>query len=316
MNAYRFLIPTFALLLSGIQALDAQSHASYTAEVEIGMATFYGDHLQGQATASGEPYRTDAFTASHSAYPIGTVLRVTRLDNNSTVEVRVNDRKSYNQETVITLSRAAAAQLGLLAAGRAQVRVERILSSSGAAVAAPSGLTARSPYASSQPASINTPASYSQESRAGAAPKSSWESQLFRDEKYAPGRQATQAQQRGRENPTANSQQLPSSFSWNDNLTARGGNAASAPSAASNNSRLLPANSSGYAVQLASYSTLDNAASHANRLAQQGFNGAYVWQKEGRNRVVLASFPSRAEAMDYLSRLRQQHKMDGIVVSL
>jgi rare lipoprotein A len=311
MKTYRFFIPTFAMVLGTTLALHAQSYASYTAEIEIGMATFYGDHLQGQATASGEAYRADAFTAAHSSYPIGTVLRITRLDNNQTVEVRVNDRLSAGKETVVVnVSRAAAAQLGLLAAGRAQVRVERILSSGGPTAS----LTARSPYASSQPAATNTPASYNQETRV-ENPQSTWENQLFRDEKYAPGRrQATQTQQRGQGTGTAGSQQSPSSFSWNDNLSTRGGNAT--PVASASSSRLLPAGSSGFAIQVASYGALDNAASHANRLAQQGFNGAYVWQKDGRNRVVLASFPSRAEAMDYLTRLRQQHNMDGIVVSL
>jgi rare lipoprotein A len=314
-------------LLAALSFAHAQSYTAYTAEIEIGSAAYYGDHLIGQTTASGEYYRPEAFTASHATYPLGTVLRVTRLDNNQTVEVRVNDRKPRSQETVITLSKAAAAQLGMIATGRTQVRVERIISAGGNNPLPASTLTARSPIASAPTsyAASNTPSAYVKDTprpAASAASQADWEGQLFRDEKYAPSRRSDQLQARGVSSPStanARNQDLPSNFSWNDNVRPRGiGNASAAPAApsAANANRLLPAGASGYAIQLASYSTLENAASHAQRLVQQGFDGAYVWQKDGRNRVVIAAFPSRPEASNYLTLLRQQHQLDGLVVAL
>ena len=314
-------------LLAALSVVHAQSHTAYTAEIEIGSAAYYGDHLIGQTTASGEYYRPEELTASHAIYPLGTVLRVTRLDNNQTVDVRVNDRKPRSQETVITLSKAAAVQLGMIASGRTQVRVERIISTGNNSGLTASTMTVRSPNASAPTAfsASNTPSAYMQDTprpAASAAPPADWEDRLFRDERYAPSRRSDQLQARGGSqagSANARNQDLPSNFSWNDNVRPRGmvnTSAAPAASAASSANRLLPAGTSGYAIQLASYSTLENAASHAQRLVQQGFDGAYVWQKDGRNRVVIAAFPSRPEAANYLARLRQQHQLDGLVVVL
>jgi rare lipoprotein A len=94
-----------------------------------GEATFYADRFEGRRTASGIPFRQNQLVAAHRAYPFGTLLRVTNLGNNRTVNVRVVDRGPFGagtraERTVIDLSRRAAQQLGYIDAGRARVRVE------------------------------------------------------------------------------------------------------------------------------------------------------------------------------------------------
>jgi rare lipoprotein A len=94
-----------------------------------GDATFYADRFEGRRTASGVPFRQNQLVAAHRAYPFGTLLRVTNLGNNRTVNVRVVDRGPFGagtraERTVIDLSRRAAQQLGYIDAGRARVRVE------------------------------------------------------------------------------------------------------------------------------------------------------------------------------------------------
>lgn len=96
-------------------------------EVEEGSATFYADMLEGRPTASGRPLRQSEMVAAHRAFPFGTRLRVTNLDNGREVEVEVIDRGPFGTgeaTAVIDLSRAAAEALGFVDAGRAQVRVE------------------------------------------------------------------------------------------------------------------------------------------------------------------------------------------------
>lgn len=94
-----------------------------------GAATYYADKFEGRRTASGIPFRQNQMVAAHRAYPFGTVLRVTNLRNDRSVNVRVVDRGPFArprgaERPVVDLSRRAAQQLGFIDAGRAQVRIE------------------------------------------------------------------------------------------------------------------------------------------------------------------------------------------------
>jgi rare lipoprotein A len=53
-------------------------------------------------------------TAAYRTYPFGTEIRVTRVKNNRSVIVRVNDRGPTEAGRVVDLSRAAGNQLGML----------------------------------------------------------------------------------------------------------------------------------------------------------------------------------------------------------
>jgi rare lipoprotein A len=92
-----------------------------------GEATFYADYFEGRRTASGIPFRQNQMVAAHRAYPFGTLLRVTNLGNGRSVNVKVVDRGPFGataRRPVIDLSRRAAQQLGFVAAGRTQVRID------------------------------------------------------------------------------------------------------------------------------------------------------------------------------------------------
>jgi rare lipoprotein A len=92
-----------------------------------GGATFYADYFEGRRTASGIPFRQNQMVAAHRAYPFGTILRVTNVQNHRSVNVKVVDRGPFGaaaRRPVIDLSRRAAEQLGFIQAGRAQVQVE------------------------------------------------------------------------------------------------------------------------------------------------------------------------------------------------
>jgi rare lipoprotein A len=97
-------------------------------ETITGQATFYANSFEGRRTASGIPFRQNQMVAAHRAYPFGTIVRVTNLRNDRSVNVRVVDRGPFGASaargTVIDLSRRAAEQLNFIDAGRVQVRVE------------------------------------------------------------------------------------------------------------------------------------------------------------------------------------------------
>lgn len=64
-------------------------------------------------------------TAAHRTLPFNTILKVKNLDNNQSVQVRVNDRGPYAKNRIIDLSKKAAEEIGMLGPGTA--RVELIL---------------------------------------------------------------------------------------------------------------------------------------------------------------------------------------------
>jgi peptidoglycan lytic transglycosylase len=89
------------------------------------MATYYANRFAGRKTASGERYDPHDLTAAHKTLPLGTLVRVTRVDGEGdAVTVRINDRGPYAPGRIIDLSMAAARRLRMLEAGVVRVRVE------------------------------------------------------------------------------------------------------------------------------------------------------------------------------------------------
>ena len=114
------------LLLIGTRvfAQSADQPDSPKLKITTGLASYYSDEYQGMATKSGELYNRSDLTGAHKTLPMGTRVRVTRLDDNRTVEVRINDRGPRAKDRVIDISGAAAERLGLVGAGLTQVRLD------------------------------------------------------------------------------------------------------------------------------------------------------------------------------------------------
>ncbi len=91
---------------------------------EIGKVSYYSHRLVGRKMTNGERYNAKDFVAAHRDYPLGTVLKVSNLDNGKFVIVRVTDRGPFHRSRVIDISYAAAEKIGLTSTGYAQVKVE------------------------------------------------------------------------------------------------------------------------------------------------------------------------------------------------
>jgi rare lipoprotein A len=91
---------------------------------DVGYASWYGEELGGQPTASGESFDPAGITAAHKTLPLPSYVEVTALDTGRTILVRVNDRGPMVNDRLIDLSRGAAEQLGITG-GVAAVRVRR-----------------------------------------------------------------------------------------------------------------------------------------------------------------------------------------------
>ena len=113
-------------LLGALVLLGGCSTFGGSGGSETGKASYYGQAHHGKRTASGERFDQHALTAAHRSLPFGTRVRVTNLDNGRQVVVRINDRGPYRRGRIIDLSRAAAAQLGMIEDGIAPVRLETL----------------------------------------------------------------------------------------------------------------------------------------------------------------------------------------------
>lgn len=126
-----FVLPILLVLLVGFgvgcgggaeagRGVASPANAAEGAE-ERGEASYYSDKLAGRSTASGEPYDPKELTAAHKTLPFGTIVRVTRVSNGQSVEVRINDRGPHKKGRIVDLSRKAAEEIGLVRAGVADV---------------------------------------------------------------------------------------------------------------------------------------------------------------------------------------------------
>lgn len=87
----------------------------------VGKASYYDT---GKVTANGEVFKKEELTCASLTYGFNTLLRVTNLENNKFVIVRVNDRGPYVKGRIIDLTSGAFQRISDLDTGVIDVRVE------------------------------------------------------------------------------------------------------------------------------------------------------------------------------------------------
>jgi len=97
-----------------------------TRYLKQGIASWYGSDFHGKKTASGEIYDMYAMTAAHKTLPLSSYARITNLENQRSVIVRINDRGPFHGDRVLDLSYAAAKKLDLDQAGTGSVEIKAI----------------------------------------------------------------------------------------------------------------------------------------------------------------------------------------------
>jgi rare lipoprotein A len=91
---------------------------------EVGDASWYGGKFHGQETANGETFNQNNMTAAHPSLPMGTIAKVTNLDNGKNINVRINDRGPFHGGRAIDLSSAAAKKIDMKKDGTTEVKIE------------------------------------------------------------------------------------------------------------------------------------------------------------------------------------------------
>ena len=93
---------------------------------QVGIASWYGTKFHGNPTSNGEIYDMYAMTGAHKTLPIPSYVRVTNLENNRSIVIRINDRGPFHRDRIIDLSYVGALKLGFADQGTARVEVQAL----------------------------------------------------------------------------------------------------------------------------------------------------------------------------------------------
>lgn len=269
---------------------------------ELGLASYYADSFQGISTASGEAYDKVKMTCAHNDHPFGTMLKVTRLDNNKSVTVRVNDRGPFIKGRIVDLSRAAAEQLDLVRAGVAQVKVE-VAGSSSSVASRPSDAVRKG---SSSSASTSKPKATTSTTR-----PSTYVDKSIPKDKPVPRAVSTSSK--------------PVATTTTASTTAKSGSNTRVTKSYNKYGlyqiQLMTPKTRGYGVQIASFASYDNVMNKVAELQGKWFDEILVKSEPGSKgqpvyKVILGNFESQASANNYKKNLKSKHRLSGFVVNL
>lgn len=115
------------VISDGVYNIKLQATTDRILFDQSGTASYYANSLHGRRTASGKVYSKDSLVCAHKTLPLGTLLKVTNVKNDSVVYVTVIDRMGKSSPHIIDLSMAGAKQLNFWGKGITKVRVEQYL---------------------------------------------------------------------------------------------------------------------------------------------------------------------------------------------
>lgn len=98
-----------------------------TPVVATGTASWYGRQFQGKEMATGRRFDMYKLTCANRWLPLGSLIKVTNLQNRRNLFLRVTDRGPYFPHRILDVSYAAAKALGFAGAGLTQVRIRMVL---------------------------------------------------------------------------------------------------------------------------------------------------------------------------------------------
>ena len=108
--------------INGIKYIPKEDPNYY----QEGIASWYGPKFDGKLTANGEIFNQYDVTAAHKTLPLPSLVKVTNLENNRSIVIRINDRGPFVGDRIIDLSYKSAQLLDIIEKGTGKVSVEII----------------------------------------------------------------------------------------------------------------------------------------------------------------------------------------------
>ena len=306
--------------------------ASLAQKAEYGLASYYSDFFQGKPTASGELYDNTKLTGAHKTLPFGTLVKITRTDNNKSVQIRINDRGPFISGRVIEMSREAANRIGLISDGSASVKVEVVSEKTEADEKA----VTQAPEA---PKSYETKDSDSEKDKPEVAAAAGKKADVAAEKKQevkkpAPATPAREAKPAAKEAKPAAKEKATVNKKPESPKKQQPAKAADQPAGpavlvkASDYQTydlfeiaLKRPQKKGFGVQIASLSSQDALFRKLAELQEKWFSNILVSVQQGENnsthyRVILGSYATEKEAAAYRDSLKKNKKISGFVVDL
>ena len=319
----RNLLTALCTLLLFPLLLSAQDGVSY------GGASMYADAYHGRPTASGEPYDKNKLTGAHKTLPFGTIVKVTRLDNKKSVEIRINDRGPFIKGRIIDLSRKAAERLGLsLKEGVVEVKVEVTGKGSGSEAVAKTTPKVEAPVsaATTKPKTETVPEEFSARSPLPVKEKPTLVEAVDKMPK-----------EKVNEKPKPTVPAKPKSTVEKETKPATTVTAAKPESTGSGKVKLVTDKNfktydlykvemvrperKGFGVQVATFTEYENVMRKVAELQGKWFKNILVSVEQGSAndsvyKIILGPFDDRTSADNYKTALKKNKKIDGFVVPL
>ena len=296
--------------------------AQIIGDLETGLASYFSDSYAGAETAYGVTYRPTDLVGAHKTYPHNAVVRVRNLENGREVEVRIIDEGPFIRGRIIEVSRAAAERLGMVGKQTTQVEVRLVSLPGGSRPSTPEPSTAVANERPSDNRTSTPPPT--------AAPQTAERPVSVPSTSTPPTNRATSPNNNSQANssPPATSRPAPPPAATPAPTNTRS-------ASATNNSDLVTEGgfgpglydieikqgpTSGFGVQVASLTGLENAMTRVTELQGQWFEDILL-RREGTGnatayKVILGQFAERDAAAQYARDLKRRYRIDGFVVSL
>jgi len=275
-----------------------------------GEASWYGVPYHGRQTASGEVFDMNKLSAAHPTLPFGTLLKVTNLENDKSVTVRVNDRGPFVRDRVLDLSMAAASLLDFQDKGTAKVEARVVQLGDGKAQAGNAGAGTASALAPAGGAGT-VPSTASGVSAADRAPENAGADRGYAESlNIVPRGPSANSENISRE-PSANSGAAPREMNANSESVSREPSGAGTvriirpedvrqtggQEARQTGSTVSPSPDGRFVIQAGAFLSLANAEGLLRRYQDMGLP-VYLRQLPGDRlqRVWVGPFANRAEA--------------------
>ena len=295
----------FAVIISfSIFELTAQ-------EEEFGLASYYSDDFQGRSTAYGDTYDKNEMTCAHKRYPYGTRVKVTRLDNNKSVIVKVIDKGPFIKGRIVDLSRRAAQQLGIIEIKSVKVKVEKLGGFKKSAIAEAAPIENKiTTEADNQEQEI--PETYEEVAPARNAIVK--EAPISLEEKAAIA--PTRSEKLEERSPAKTTQSSTKKASSRSQLVGKDFSPYGLYKFA-----LEKPEQKGFGVQVASFSSFDNVLQRVSELQAKWFDNILISMEAGTGgkklyKIILGPFGDQKTAQHYQASLKSRYSIKGFVVDL
>lgn len=115
MRTSKIILLLLLLTSTSIEAKERQKVVHHKVSIHkskvnplVGTASYYGPGFHGKKTSSGERFNQNKLTAAHRTIAMNSMVKVTNLENNKSVIVRITDRGPWKKGRILDLSKSAA----------------------------------------------------------------------------------------------------------------------------------------------------------------------------------------------------------------